>query len=118
MEVMDVLWRKGEATIRDVFSELSKKRKLAYKTVATLLTRLRTKGYVEAEERNFAYVFRPLAEREPVVLRKVDDLVNRSLGGDLGALTLYMARHGNDLTDDQIETLEEIIRSARGKDGN
>jgi predicted transcriptional regulator len=78
-EVMSVLWQKGEATVREVHAELSRKSNRAYNTIATILTRLKEKGYVDAVERNFAYVFRPLVQRDQVVRRKVDDLVNLSL---------------------------------------
>jgi predicted transcriptional regulator len=115
VEIMEVLWKKGEATVRDIFEELFPRRKLAYKTVATLLMRLRDRGYVEAEERNFAYTFRPLVERDQVVNRKLEDLVTRVLGGDLTPLALYMAKHGDKLSTEQIDTLEEVVRKARAK---
>ena len=116
MEVMEVLWQKGEVTVRDVFEDLNLRRKLAYKTVATLLGRLRARGYVEAEERNFAYVFRPLIGRDQVVLRKVDDLVNKVLGGDMTPLALYMAEHGGELTVEQTDALEAAVRAAKNRE--
>ena len=116
MEVMEVVWQKGEVTVREVFEELNLRRKLAYKTVATLLGRLRSRGYVEAEERNFAYIFRPLIGRDQVVLRKVDDLVNKVLGGDLTPLALYMAEHGNELTSEQTDALEAAVRAAKDRE--
>ena len=116
-EVMDVLWKKGEATVKEVLSALEAGRKLAYTTVATLLNRLRDKGYVEAEERNFAYVYRPLVQRDQVVRRKLDDLVRRVLGGSMSPLAAYIAERKN-LTPEQIRMLEEIVgsKSEEGKD--
>jgi BlaI family transcriptional regulator, penicillinase repressor len=109
-EAMDVLWNKGEATIKEVVNALSSRKKLAYTTVATLLTRLKEKGYVEAEERNFAYVFRPVVDRAPVLKRKLDDLVDRVLGGRIEPLAAYIAQKGN-LTPEHLAALEEIVRS-------
>jgi BlaI family transcriptional regulator, penicillinase repressor len=116
LDVMEIVWEKGEATVRDVFVELNKTRQLAYKTVGTLLGRLRDRGYVEARERNFAYVFRPLVPRDQVVLRKVDDLVHKVLGGDLTPLALYISRHGDSLSAEQIDALDEIVQAARRKE--
>ena len=116
MEVMEVVWQRGEVTVREVFEELNLRRKLAYKTVGTLLGRLRSRGYIEAEERNFAYVFRPLIARDQVVLRKVDDLVNKVLGGDLTPLALYMAEHGDELTTEQTDALEAAVRAAKDRE--
>lgn len=116
-EVMTILWEKGEATVKDCLNALQTERKLAYTTVATLLNRLREKGYVDAEERNFAYVFRPLVGRESVVKRKLDDLVQRVLGGHIGPLAAYIAEKRN-LIPEQIAALEEMLGANDKEDGN
>lgn len=115
LEIMDVLWRKGEASARDVQEALRKGRKPAYTTVATMLMRLKDKGYVEAEERNFRFIFRPLVQRESVIRRKLDDLVERVFGGSLEPLATYITEQ-RDLTPEQLAALEEILR-AKKKEG-
>ncbi|MBI2842996.1 MAG: BlaI/MecI/CopY family transcriptional regulator [Armatimonadetes bacterium] len=42
-QIMEVLWQKGEATVKEVHAELSKRKQVAYNTVGTVLTRLRHK---------------------------------------------------------------------------
>jgi BlaI family transcriptional regulator, penicillinase repressor len=114
-EVMEVLWRRGEGTGKEIQAELGKKKKLAYTTISTLLTRLRERGYVEAEERNFAYVFRAKVAREQVVRRKLGDLVERILGGQVGPLAAYIAENRK-LTPEQIAALEEIVKAEKDKE--
>lgn len=110
LDVMEVLWRTGPATVKEVQADLAQDRKLAYTTVATLLNRLRDKGYVEATEKNFAYEFRPLVQRDKVIRRKLDDLVKQVLRGDVSPLAAYIAENRK-LTPKQIEALEEIVKS-------
>lgn len=114
-DVMEVLWRKGEVTIKEVHAELSAKRPLAYTTVATLLNRLRERGYVEAEERSFVYVFRPLVRREQAQRRKLDDLVKRVFHGDIAPLAAYIAENRK-LSAEQIKALREIVESGSEED--
>lgn len=109
-EVMDALWRKGHATVKEIQAELGSERKMAYTTIATLLGRMKDKGYVDAVEKNFAYEYHPLVERDQVVRRKVNELVKRVLGGDISPLAAYIVENRK-LTPEQIRTLEEIIRS-------
>jgi BlaI family penicillinase repressor len=116
-EVMQVLWRMKEATVKQVQAELAGDRRLAYTTVATLLNRLRERGYVEAEERNFAYVFRPIVERDRVVRRKLDDLVRKVLGGDIAPLAAYIAENRN-LSPEQLAALEEMTKADSKKEGS
>ena len=74
------------------------------------IARLEMRGYVEAEEKNFAYVFRPLVRRDQVVRRKLDDLVKRVLGGDIAPLAAYIAENRK-LSPTQIAALEKIIQA-------
>ena len=58
LEVLKELWTAGPATVRDVATALRKRRRrLAYNTVLTLLSRLREKGYVAADRRDTAHLF-------------------------------------------------------------
>jgi predicted transcriptional regulator len=106
--VMDALWQLGEGTVKEVLAVMSGERALAYTTIATLLTRLREKGIVAAEERNFAYVFRPLRTREAIAQRELDELVQTMFAGDLGPLAVYIAENRN-LTPEQQRQLQEIV---------
>ena len=38
--IMDILWARGQATVREVLDELSSTRSLAYTTVLTIMSRL------------------------------------------------------------------------------
>jgi predicted transcriptional regulator len=115
LEVMDALWKKGEASAKVVHRMLNEKRKLAYNTVSTVLTRLRDKGYVVAREQNFAYVYTPLVTREQVQERKLDDLVKVVLRGSLSPIAAYIARNKK-LTQEQIHTLEEMLEESQAND--
>lgn len=110
LDVMNVLWRKGEATIREIWIELPREPKLAYTTVSTMLTRLRAKGFVEAEEKNFRYILRPRVKKESIVRKKLDDLVGRVLGGNLAPLAEYIVEKRK-LTSEQLAVLEDIVEA-------
>jgi len=110
-ELMEILWAKGECSTKQVLTALPENRKLAYNTVRTVLNRMLDKGYVEAREHNFAYVYRPLVQREQVEDRKLDDVVNDFLGGRLAPLAVFIAKKKK-LKPEQLKVLEEIIKSA------
>ena len=110
LEIMDVLWHLGAGTVKEIQASLKSRSQKAYTTVATLLGRLRERGYVASEDRNFAYVFRPLVRREQVVKRKVEELVQRVLGGSISPLAAYIAENRK-LTAQEIAVLEKIIQA-------
>ena len=48
-QVMEIVWKSGECSVRDVIKIQNRKKKLAYTTVATILTRLYNKGLLSRE---------------------------------------------------------------------
>jgi len=93
LEVLKVLWADGPATVRDVAAALKKqRRRLAYNTVLTLLSRLREKGFVEADRRDTAYVFRAVVSRDELVGSSLSALADRVCDGTASPLLLALVR--------------------------
>ncbi|MBW3618875.1 MAG: BlaI/MecI/CopY family transcriptional regulator [Actinobacteria bacterium] len=63
-DVMDVAWRLGDATVRDVHDQLAATRKIAYTTVMTTMTRLAAKGLLRRDTAGLAHRYRPMVSRE------------------------------------------------------
>lgn len=64
-EVMGVLWHRGDASVRDVLEELRKKRKIAYTTVMTVMSRLHEKGILRRKlDASGAYIYTPSRDKK------------------------------------------------------
>lgn len=109
-EIMDILWKRGGASVREVQAALEPTKKLSRNAIATVLTRMKDKGHVGAREKKFAWEFYPLIERDQVTRRKLDDLVDRILAGNIAPLAAYIA-DSRKLTPEQLKALEEIAMS-------
>lgn len=93
LEVLKVLWSLGPATVRDVAAALKRqRRRLAYNTVLTLLSRLREKGFVEADRRDTAHVFRAAVSRDELVGSSLSQLADRICDGTASPLLLALVR--------------------------
>ena len=93
LEVLKVLWTMGPATVRDVASALRRqRRRLAYNTVLTLLSRLREKGFVQADRRDTAHVFRAVVSRDELVGSSLSQLADRICDGTASPLLLALVR--------------------------
>ncbi len=112
LEIMDVLWRRGCASVREIQAALEPTKRLSRNAIGTVLSRMKQKGYVDAREKNFAWEFRPLITHDQVVRCKLDYLVNRLFGGDVLPLLSYAADSGK-LNPEQAAVLVEIAVSAR-----
>lgn len=85
--VMERLWKRGTATVRDVMQDLGRSRSLAYTTVMTIMSRLHAKGLLERARDGKTYVYRPACSREEHRERLSRQLV-RGLVDEFGELAL------------------------------
>lgn len=85
--VMERLWKRGRATVRDVVEDLGRSRALAYTTVMTIMSRLHAKGLLARDRDGKTYVYRPAFTREEHRARLSRDLV-RGLVDEFGEVAL------------------------------
>lgn len=85
--VMERLWKRGRATVREIVDDLGRSRALAYTTVMTIMTRLHAKGLLERDRDGKTYVYRPAFTREQHRERLSRDLV-RGLVDEFGEVAL------------------------------
>ena len=107
-EILRLVWQLDTATVQQIQEALPAHRKVAYKTVQTLLRRLEDKGYLTHKVEGKAHVFCPAVKQEAVVKRTVLDFLDRLFGGDPRPLMQFLAREGHVDAQD-IEELRKLI---------
>lgn len=83
--MMTCLWQWGQATVSEVYKELTTQRDLAYATVKNVMERVSEKGYLSCNTRQRAYVYTPTQSRE-AFMRQVSDTILNGLFQDFGAI--------------------------------
>ena len=107
-EILRLVWQLGEATVQQIQDALPGNRKVAYKTVQTLLGRLEKKGYLVHTAQGKSFVFCPAVKREAVVKRTVLDFLDRLFGGDPKPLMHFLVEDGR-IDAKDIEELKKLI---------
>jgi predicted transcriptional regulator len=110
-EILRLVWQLGAATVQQIHTALPAGRRVAYKTVQTLLRRLEDKGYLIHKVEGKAHLFLPAVKREAVVKRTVLDFLDRLFGGDPRPLMQFLAEDGR-IDADDIEELKRLIDKA------
>ncbi|WP_422926719.1 BlaI/MecI/CopY family transcriptional regulator [Singulisphaera sp. PoT] len=93
LDVLKVLWDRGQATVREVLDTLREAgRQWSYATVATLLDRLETKGVVTSDRSELAFVYKPVISTQEVRQKRVSNLVDKLYQGEPGLLVLHLLK--------------------------
>jgi BlaI family penicillinase repressor len=90
LEIMKVVWQLGTATVRDVYEELLKRRKIAYTTVMTMMKILEQKKHLKKEQKDRAYVYRPAEPQSKVIKGMVREFVDRVFSGAAEPLVAHL----------------------------
>jgi len=112
LEVAQIVWKRGKATVREVFEAMPGERGLDFKTVQTYLRRLEAKGYVQTRREGRNNVYSTRVRPSQVVRNLVDDFVNRIFGGQPFPLVQQLLEQ-QELTDDQIDRLQDLLKQHR-----
>lgn len=76
LEVMEVVWRKGEATVREVQQIFLRKREIAYTTILTELRNLYRKHFLTRKRGEVGFIYYPRQTREEFIEARVGQIVD------------------------------------------
>ena len=93
--ILEVLWDRGEASVREVADELSKQKPAAYTTVLTMFNILGKKGFVSYRQEGRAFIYRAVITREEARQQALDHLcaVLRRVAEPVGPASAAGPRH-------------------------
>lgn len=109
LQIMETLWTKSEASIREVQEAFPEKGRPAYTTVQTTVYRLETKGVVRRVKKvgNF-HIFAAAVSRNAAQRRLVDDLLSL-FGGRTQPVMAHLIESGK-LTLEDVKEAEKTLR--------
>jgi len=114
LEVMDVVWKLGRATVRDVCAALE--RPLAYTTVMTTLHILDEKrGVVRRSKEGRAHVYEPVVTRAEVCRAVAGELRRHLFTGGIHSLVLSLI-DADSLSRHDIDELKATIASLEARE--
>jgi len=112
LEIMKVVWGRGEATVRDVYETLLERRKIAYTTVMTMMKILEQKKYLRKSQDDRAYLYRPAKPKKQVIQGMVREFVDRVFNGSAEPLLVHLMEDRK-LSSKDLEEIARMIREGR-----
>ena len=108
LRLMEVVWRKGVATVADVVEGVAGDPPLAYSTVLTMLRILEKKGYLAHRKEGRAFVYKPKVRREAARENAVGHLLRRFFDGSHELLLLNLIQ-SRKVSANELERLRKRI---------
>ena len=108
LEIMKVIWPRGQATVREVYDELKERRTIAYTTVQTMMNILETKGHLKREAGEKANTYVPVRPQQAVVKSMVREFVDRVFDGSTRPLLVHLLKEKG-LTERERRELQKLL---------
>jgi predicted transcriptional regulator len=113
LELMHILWLRGESNVREVTSRLD--RSLAYTTVMTTLDRLYKKGLLDRRMPDRAFVYSPKFSQAEWERQRAESIVAGWLSGSRPSRELLFSSFLDAVGQHDVKLLDELEKKIRSK---
>jgi BlaI family penicillinase repressor len=104
LEILQVLWGRGMASVREVHEELSKTKDVGYTTTLKLMQIMHEKGLVKRDDSVKTHIYQASVSREKTQKHLLGKMIDTLFGGSTTELVIQAL--GNHMA--SAEELEEI----------
>lgn len=109
--ILEVLWKKKEASVREVADELSRSKPVAYTTVLTMFKVLDKKGLVHHRTEGRAFIYSAAISRSEARRQALENLL-RSFFNDSPSVLAQHLIEEHDMDADELAALQKRVDDA------
>lgn len=109
LEILQVLWEKGEATVRKVHEVLEQTRDIGYTTTLKTMQIMTEKGLLGRDTRTRTHVYIPLVTREKTQKQFLNKMIDGLFKGSASRMVIG-ALDGDRLSAEDLREIQEYLR--------
>jgi predicted transcriptional regulator len=118
LQIMNVVWDRGEAGVAEIWQELCRRRgpagAVARNTVQTTLCRLEAKGWLRYRREGNTFLYTAVHPRRRALGGIVSRLIDTAFAGSASSMVLSLIEDGR-LSDEEARQIRELIDEAAKK---
>jgi len=114
LEILDILWERKSATVREVHEVINARKPTAYTTVLKLMQIMHEKGLVERDDSEKAHVYRARQSQDETQKSLVTDLIEKAFRGSALRLVQHVLE-AKPASADELKEIRRMIREAEKK---
>ncbi len=112
LEILQVLWEKGKATVREVHEELSAYKGSGYTTTLKLMQIMFEKGIVKRDDSNKTHIYSPNISKEKTQQQMVGKMVDALFGGSATQLVMQ-ALGSSQPSKHELEEIQKLLNDLK-----
>ena len=110
LEILNLLWEKETATVREVHEDLAKFKDVGYTTTLKLMQIMHEKGLVRRDESMRTHVYQSAVNKEKTQKHLLDRMIDSLFGGSSSQLVLQALGGGDQkISAEELEKIQLLI---------
>jgi len=114
LEILQVIWKKGQCTVRDVHEELAKNKDAGYTTTLKLMQIMHEKGLVERDTAAKTHLYKAVITREQAQKTALDKIIATVFKGSTSDLVIQALGHHR-ASKDEIDAIKSYLEQFGGE---
>src|SRR5258705_9797108 len=112
LEILQILWTKGIATVRDVHEELLKTKDAGYTTTLKLMQIMHEKGLVKRDDSMRTHVYQPAVNKERTQKHMLSKMIDTLFGGSSTQLVIQ-ALGETKASPEELEKIQALLNNLK-----
>lgn len=112
LEILQVLWNKQSATVRDVHDEIIKTKEAGYTTTLKLMQIMFEKGLVTRDSSNKTHIYQPAVSRENTQTLLLNKMIDSLFAGSPAQLVMQ-ALGNSKASKEELEEISNFLNSIK-----
>lgn len=112
LEILQIIWEKGLATVREVHEELAKTKDVGYTTTLKLMQIMHEKGLVKRDESMRTHVYQAAVNKERTQKHLLSKMIDTLFGGSSTQLVLQ-ALGEQKATPEELEQIQTLLNNLK-----
>lgn len=114
LEILNILWERKAATVREVHEVINARKPTAYTTVLKIMQVMHEKGLVERDDSGKAHVYSAKESQDETQKNLVADLIERAFRGSALRLVQHVLE-AKPASAEELKEIRKMIREAEKK---
>ena len=111
-EIMEIMWDREEATVKDVYEVLRSDREIAYTTVMTVVGRLSDKGILNKRHSTNKFIYCPACSRDEILERVSKEVIDGLMDVGRAPVLSHLTGMMDELKPEELKRLQEELNKA------
>lgn len=115
LEILQVLWETGKASVREVHDRLAASKDTGYTTTLKIMQVMHSKGLLTRDEQNRSHIYHPAVEEKEIKKSLVQDFMGSAFGGSAKNLVMQALGQGKP-SKEELDEIRAFLDQLENKD--